>query len=217
MQRAQSCLEQVREKADIKKVPPKSLSRRNHRGKKAKEAPRSGLDLSALLDERSAANKHRISPDNAIPEFKQILVNTEDVETIRQSVSQLGEIVRTWIKDSMGDANYGRAVEGIRTMREECTELEEPGMFNDFLRDLRTTLFKGELGGDRREMWWQLRCNHLGLIGKKNDPRSDVTEEQAREVSIPYTSMYSSVTFRIGFSVLTPGPVYDPQSHQDLT
>lgn len=193
MERTQEDLERVQELADVKKVPPKSMSRRNFRGKKAQEAPRSGLDTSALLSERSAANKHRISPDNAIPEFKQILADAEDVDTIKQCVSQLSEIIQTWIRNSMGDSDYGRAIEGMKVMRQECTELEEPGLFNGFLRDLKMKLFMEELGGDRREMWWQVRSNRLGLIEKNVAAQSEVGEEEARQVwGIFFSNVYST-------------------------
>ena len=167
----------------MKKVPPKSLSRRNFHGKKAQEAPRSGLDVGALLSERSTANKNRISAENAIPEFKQILADAEDVETIKNSVSQMSGIIRNWVVNSMGDSNYGRATEGIRVMRQECIELEEPGLFNGFLRDLKSQIFEEKLGGDRREMWWQIRSNRLGLIQKDIAPQSEVEEDEARQVS----------------------------------
>lgn len=68
-------------------------------------------------------------------------------------------------------------------MREECIDFEEPGLFNEFLRELKTKIFNQELGGDRREMWWQVRTNKLGLIEKKYHPQSKISEEEAREVS----------------------------------
>ena len=66
-------------------------------------------------------------------------------------------------------------------MREEMIEMEEPGIWNDFVRGLKAKLLSEELGGDRREMWAEMRLHRLGLIEKKHSPPSVVTEEEAKE------------------------------------
>ncbi|KAL9087556.1 MAG: hypothetical protein Q9159_003572 [Coniocarpon cinnabarinum] len=185
LKQTQKHLDKLIEAANVKKVPPKSMSRRNFRGKKDQEAPRSGLDVTALLGERSAANQRRISPQNAIPEFKQMMDGAEDIETVRDGVKQFGDIIRQWITQSMGDSNYGRVLEGIGLMRRECIELEEAGTFNDLMRDLKQELFEEKLGGDRRELWWQLRISKLSLIEKGAAPEGGVEEDEARQFLIP--------------------------------
>jgi ATP-dependent DNA helicase 2 subunit 2 len=42
-------------------------------------------------------------------------------------------------------------------MREEMKELEEPAPFNDFFRERKKKVLGGELGGDRKEMWYSIR------------------------------------------------------------
>ena len=65
-------------------------------------------------------------------------------------------------------------------------ELEEPEVWNDFIKSLKRDLTRGaeELGGERREMWWLVRGNRLGLIDKRASEVSDVGEEEARNVSV---------------------------------
>lgn len=70
-------------------------------------------------------------------------------------------------------------------MREELTALEEPRIYNKFIKELKEKLLKGELGGDRREMWWEIRRHQLGLVTRKMSGLSDVTDEEARQVSLP--------------------------------
>lgn len=65
-------------------------------------------------------------------------------------------------------------------MREELIEMEEPGVFNECVRELKQKLLGEELGGDRKEMWMQVRREKLGLIEKKSSEQSSVTEEEAR-------------------------------------
>ena len=65
-------------------------------------------------------------------------------------------------------------------MREELIEMEEPEAYNEFVRELKGQLLGEKLGGDRREMWGEIRRNKLGLIEKKSSERSRVEEEEAR-------------------------------------
>ncbi len=60
-------------------------------------------------------------------------------------------------------------------------EMEEPRIWNEFIRGLKGKLLGQELGGERREMWWEVRKHKLGLIEKKTSQPSSVTEEEARE------------------------------------
>ena len=121
--------------------------------------------------------------DNAVPEFKQMLATTEDIDGIADATKQMSRVIFSQIEHSLGDSGYGRAVEGMRVMREELTALEEPGMYNEFAKKLKQKLFAGDLGGDRREMWFEIRKARLGLIDKKQSDLSGLTEEEAKLVS----------------------------------
>lgn len=162
-------------------MPPKQLSRKRYR-----DAPKplSGLDVKALLSNgnREKRVKPTISADNAIPDFKRMLETTEDVAGIKEAADQMGAIIEKLVDKSLGDREYARAVENIRVFREEMLELEEPGLFNEWMRAFKRKIMNGELGGDRREMWWEVRQNRVGLIEKKASGLSEVTEEEAKDV-----------------------------------
>jgi ATP-dependent DNA helicase 2 subunit 2 len=66
-------------------------------------------------------------------------------------------------------------------MRDELVALEEPELYNDFLRSLKKNIASGELDGDRREMWWRIKFEKLGLVTKKESEVSKITEEEALE------------------------------------
>ena len=66
-------------------------------------------------------------------------------------------------------------------MREELVELEEPEIWNVFVRELKKKVLSGDLGGERREIWWELRKNGLGLVDRKVSGLSAVSEEEAKE------------------------------------
>lgn len=175
-------IQNILEIADIKKVPPKARSRRTRR-----EAPKplSGLDVNALLSSKDQQQRKKISPENAVPEFKQLLdtaTTFEDADKIcREACDQLGTIIENFIRHSVGDSGYGRAVEAIGCMREECLDIEHPSIFNVFLKKLKSKIMAEELGGDRREMWFAIRKNRLGLIKRTEQSGSGVTEEEAKE------------------------------------
>ncbi|KAJ6131560.1 hypothetical protein N7523_001266 [Penicillium sp. IBT 18751x] len=169
-------LEKLISVADVKKVPPKKKGRKRQR---ETEKPLSGLDVDALLLQEPKRSK--ISAENAVPEFKQMLSRAESVDTIHDAVKQMAAIIEAQVKHSLGDALYDRVIEGLGTMREELIDYEEPALYNEFLRVLKRMILAEELGGDRRELWWLVRKSKLGLIDRVASELSEVSEEEAKE------------------------------------
>lgn len=157
-------------------VPPKVKGKRNRR---EIITPLSGLDVDALLK----GNKpKKISKENAIAEFKQILEDAESDNAVLNAVNQMSDIIRDLIKGSTGDSDFDRAQENIKVLREEMVDYEFPGYYNNFFKDLRKRLMKGELGGRRQEFWVNLKKARLGLIDNTALLTSDVSPEEATEV-----------------------------------
>ncbi|KAL8995330.1 MAG: hypothetical protein Q9169_004905 [Polycauliona sp. 2 TL-2023] len=171
-------LEKLMVAADVKKVPPKVQGRRRNRNE---VKPLSGLDVEALLG--GDQKKAKLSAQNAIPDFRRLLDAADTIEGLRDAARQLGNIIEGRIKDSFGDIAYARALEEIRTLREEMMEMEEPATFNNFARQLKRKLLADELGGNRKDFWWEYRKSKLGLIDNKAAETSDATEEDAKTVS----------------------------------
>jgi ATP-dependent DNA helicase 2 subunit 2 len=158
-------------------VPPKT---KGHKRVRETEKPLSGLDVDALLKQEPKRTK--ISAENAIPEFKQMLSRADSIEIIHDAVKQMASIIEAQIKHSLGDANYDRVVEGLGTMREELVDYEEPTLYNDYLGALKKKILGEELGGDRKELWWLVRKSKLGLIDQATSDVSKITEDEAKEV-----------------------------------
>jgi ATP-dependent DNA helicase 2 subunit 2 len=76
---------------------------------------------------------------------------------------------------------YSRVLEEMRVLREEMSDVEEPGVWNKWLRGLKEKIFAGELGGGREELWWKVRKEGLGLVSKGESSVSDVTDEEAKQ------------------------------------
>lgn len=125
--------------------------------------------------------RQKISKDNTISEFIQILADPDDSIVIN-ATRQMSEITRELIKESMADRKYEQATKNISVMREELIEVEAPDLYNKFIRDLKKDLLNSSLGGDRRELWFMIRKSKLGLIRSEDTVRSEVSEEEANEV-----------------------------------
>ena len=170
---AKPALQRLMQAADVKKVPPRVKGRKRNR---EMDKPLSGLNVDDLFRKEK---RQKISPENAVPEFKQALSMAEEHEQIEDAVRQMTVIIQDQIRQSFGDSNYDRAVEGLSTMRQELFELEEPKLYNDMLEDLKAKILAGDLNGDRKEMWWFIRKSRIGLIDQGVSGKSDVTQEEA--------------------------------------
>lgn len=170
-------LSALKSAGDVKKVPPKQKGRGKRR-REERDKPLSGLDVDELLGN---PKRIKIDPQNLVPSFKQALLATDDLESIQGAATSMGAEIRKIIRGSVGGTGYSRALEAMRVMRDELAELEEPGIWNSFVRDLKRELLDGELGGDRREMWWRVRGSRYGLIDKKRSFASEVSEEEGRK------------------------------------
>jgi ATP-dependent DNA helicase 2 subunit 2 len=167
----------LKEAAKVSKVPPK-VKGRGTKTRTERDKPLSGLDIDALLGNPMRV---KVDPSNLVPSFKQGIAASDDMSAIKDACADMAREIRVLIKGSVGDSGYGRALEALRVMREELVELEEPEIWNAFVRELKEELLEGRLGGNRRDMWWKVRGSRLGLIDKRMAGMSDVGEEEAVE------------------------------------
>ncbi|KAL9600568.1 MAG: hypothetical protein Q9219_003114 [cf. Caloplaca sp. 3 TL-2023] len=173
--RSKRKLEKLMAAADVKKVPPKVQGRRRNRNA---VKPLSGLDVEALIG--SDKKKAQVSSQNAVPDFKRMLNSAESIEGIRDAAQKLGAVIEKRIKDSFGDIGYARALEETGVMREEMVDIEEPDIYNDFAKALKHKLLTEELGGNRKDFWWEFRKSKLGLIDRQTSEASKATEEDIK-------------------------------------
>lgn len=141
-----------------------------------------------------------IDKNNSIPMFKRLIhrfTNEADNAGLENAMKSMGEVVRSLIKDSMGDMDYQRAIENIGALREACIGLEFPELYNDFIKDLKKKIYSDALGKRREEMWKTLRLvgrTSLGLITKSEIDASDVTQDEAEQVRDQFNSSCSPMS-----------------------
>ena len=145
--------------------------------------PRSGINVDLMLD--SDEKSPRIDPWKAIPHFMRMLRKPKDSSTMPRAAAQMGSIVEQHISESFGDKRYIMTLEIMRVFRKEMTELEEPKLWNDWMKEFKGKLLGEKLGGDRRELWWEMRKERLGLIDNKTEGTSEVSEEEAAAFLAP--------------------------------
>ncbi|KAI6886029.1 SPOC domain-like protein [Hortaea werneckii] len=174
---AQPALDRIVKAADVKKVPPKARGRRY--GRKEAPKPLSDLDVNALLAQDPSRKNKRIDPNNAIPEFKQLIEHAEEPEQLTSACNQLAGVIEDWIRHSVGDSGYGRAIEAIRVMREEMSDIDMGELYNSFMRAMKPKLLGEELGGERRDMFGQIRRSRLGLLTEREVADGAKDEEAA--------------------------------------
>jgi ATP-dependent DNA helicase 2 subunit 2 len=177
VQHSRASLADLIKSADVKKVPAKTKGRKRARDT---DKPLSGLDIGALL---GTEKRVKLTAANAIPEFRQLLATSEDPEIIQNASLQLANVIEDYVNDSVGDSGYGRAIESIRVFKEEMIELEEPDIYNTWMKKFKEKLLNGDLGEGRNEMWWRVRVNKLGLIHRNLSEVSTISEEDAKAVS----------------------------------
>ena len=120
--------------------------------------------LEALLSGTPDRHNLKISLENAVPEFKQKMMALTDDADIKQLGAQMLAHVRTLVAASVADANYGRACELLRTVRDEFVDSEVPELYNDLLKELKKDIVAKTLDGDRDDMWRAAESFHLGLV-----------------------------------------------------
>ncbi|PBP26561.1 putative ATP-dependent DNA helicase II subunit 2 [Diplocarpon rosae] len=166
-------LERLKKCAEVTKVPPKKKGRR---GERETITPLSKLDIDALL--LQSGRKKEVSRDNAEAEFIQMLA-APDEPAIAKATNEMAGHIRYYLKTLTGNNNFGKVFSLLKAFRNEMVELEYPGIYNDFLRDLKQEVANGDFG-DRREFWLGFRGSACGLI--VNDlPETMVTVQEAED------------------------------------
>ncbi|KAK6510326.1 ATP-dependent DNA helicase II subunit 2 [Arthrobotrys conoides] len=162
--------DRLRQAADVCLVPTKAKGKKVGKGK-----PLSGLDVGKLLEERTKSR--RIDKNNPVPEFRQMVASVQQRGDIKPLVQQMGDIIKDIIRCSTADAQYGRAIECLRVLREDCISLEAFEFYDSFIRELKSFTEAG-----RRDFWSRVRKDKLGLVLPTEDFRSKATIEESNRL-----------------------------------
>ncbi|XP_006814625.1 X-ray repair cross-complementing protein 5-like [Saccoglossus kowalevskii] len=87
---------------------------------------------------------------------------------MQQRVTQL-------VMDSFGTQFYDKAMDCLKTLRKESAKLDEPEIFNRFLKRLKETLVEKM----RTNFWDRIVTESITLIDSSQSSESRVTKEEA--------------------------------------
>jgi ATP-dependent DNA helicase 2 subunit 2 len=132
-----------------------------------------------------AENRTRIDPRNAIAEFKQQL-NKATSRDIPEIAQQMEAIIETTIRESIGNLNYGRALNYIQAFHDGMEEMEEPEMYNAWAASLKKKIMEGRMNGERSEMWLKIAARKFDVAVQVPDEpvAEDVDEAESKEMKM---------------------------------
>lgn len=200
MEAAQQTLASLVEACGVKEVDAKVAGKKRGR---EQPIPKSGLNVEELLAKSSTTaqaappKKLKISSTNPIPDFKNKLRTTEDLEGLQETGGEMLKVLKELVKYSLADTNYGRVCEILKVMRVEYLEYDEPGVYNEALRSLKQSIMSEELDGDRTDCWREIRYNKLGLITTAESERVEVNDDEAKAVGTPMRRLFPGGCHRL--------------------
>ncbi|TVY32195.1 ATP-dependent DNA helicase II subunit [Lachnellula occidentalis] len=187
---AASKLQKLVEVADVKKVADKV------RGKRTRDQikPLSGLDVNSLLNSQKPRAARKITMENSIPDFKQLLEATVSSSEILELVTQMAKIIYKMVADTPIGGSFDMVTANMRVLRSQMMDLEMPEIYNDFIQSFKQRLVAGELfenefASNKRELWFAVKSKRLGLIDKEVSEHSDISKEEATQFYVLSTEL----------------------------
>ncbi|TVY31768.1 ATP-dependent DNA helicase II subunit [Lachnellula subtilissima] len=185
-------LQKLVEAADVKKVADKV------RGKRTRDQikPLSGLDVNSLLNSQKPRAARKITMENSIPDFKQLLEATVSSSEILDLVTQMAQIIYKMVARTPTDGSFDMVTANMRVLRSQMMDLEMPEIYNDFIRAFKQKLiadelFENEFASNKRELWFRVKSKRLGLIDKEVSEHSDISKEEAAQFYVLSTELPS--------------------------
>ncbi|TVY18689.1 ATP-dependent DNA helicase II subunit 2 [Lachnellula arida] len=186
-------LQKLVEAADVKKVADKV------RGKRTRDQikPLSGLDVNSLLNSQKPRAARKITMENSIPDFKQLLEATVSSSEIHDLVTQMAKIIYKMVANTAIGGSFDMVTENMRVLRSQMMDLEMPEIYNGFIRDFKQKLVAGELfenefASNKRELWFRVvKSKRLGLIDTEVSEHSDISKEEAAQFYVLSTELPS--------------------------
>ncbi|BFZ63743.1 ATP-dependent DNA helicase yku80 [Saitoella coloradoensis] len=180
--RMEGPLKALERACDIKRVPPRVIGKRR-RDAEPELKPAPGLDLEDLLFQKPKVETPStqpevttISQEDPVRDFEAML-RSEKPGVLEKAFAQMRAIIPTVIAAGEDD----KALNALHTFRKNAEELEEVDLYNEFIYELKPSIFRGELGDDRSSFWGKLVDARLGLVSKFERKDSSISVEEAEQ------------------------------------
>ncbi|KAI8923063.1 hypothetical protein BC831DRAFT_473058 [Entophlyctis helioformis] len=131
-----------------------------------------------------------ISAVDPVSDFRQMLSrrpDDPDTDMVDLAMQQMAAMITQLIAESLGSAFYPKALDALRSLREECVRHTESGRFNAVLVRLKTELLAGGSAGgvmERHKAFWDVVVDAgVTLVSVDESHDSTVTAQEAVDVS----------------------------------
>ena len=108
------------------------------------------------------------------------LVNRKDVDKFEDASKQMQKRIEQIVMDSFGAQFYPKAVDCLKTLRQQCIKKMEPRLFNAYMRQFKDKLI--EKG--RRDFWDEIVAENLALITKVESEESNISVEEGKKFTV---------------------------------
>ncbi|XP_048780641.2 X-ray repair cross-complementing protein 5-like isoform X2 [Ostrea edulis] len=132
-------------------------------------------DLGGGLADMTKADVTEVGTVTPVDDFI-ALINQRDADRFEEASKQMQKRVEQLVTDSFGPQFYGKALDCLKTLREQSVKKSEPMLYNTYMKKLKEFLI--EKG--RRDFWEMLVDEKQGLISKMESEDSTVTQEEAK-------------------------------------
>ncbi|XP_059149965.1 X-ray repair cross-complementing protein 5-like [Physella acuta] len=131
-------------------------------------------DLEGGLKNITKANITEVGTVMPIEDFK-ALIGRRDDDLFDEACQQMQRRIEEIVMQSFGQQTYSKAMDCLKTLREECIKKLEPGVYNAFVKNFKNTL----IARSKKDFWEHIVKAKQGLIPKSECEESRVTQEEA--------------------------------------
>ncbi|XP_064652857.1 X-ray repair cross-complementing protein 5-like isoform X2 [Lineus longissimus] len=108
-----------------------------------------------------------------VEDFRSI-ISAKDEDRFEEACKMMQTVIIKTIMASFGSQFFGKALDCLKALRQECVKNSEPNTFNHYLVILKETLKEK----NKKDFWQEIVKDHLTLIDKSESEDSGVTKEE---------------------------------------
>ncbi|CAL1541131.1 unnamed protein product [Lymnaea stagnalis] len=131
-------------------------------------------DLAGGIKNITKADVTEVGSVTPIEDFR-ALVSRRDKDMFEEACEQMQKRIEQIVMLSFGQQTYSKALDCLKTLRQECVKKSEPKVFNSFITNFKVIL----IAKSKRDFWDQVVKGKQGLIYKKECEESGISKEEA--------------------------------------
>ncbi|KAI8047138.1 SPOC like C-terminal domain-containing protein [Gilbertella persicaria] len=111
-----------------------------------------------------------------IEDFRALLNKPSNVDMVGSATKQMTQVIMKLLEISFGNQNYSKAIRCLQALRETCTKEDAAMVYNNHARELKVWCNLSNASSPRREFWYMLKAEHLGLITNEECDDTDIID-----------------------------------------